>query len=87
MSGPPPLSSIIAPMPRDSTLFENAIDVPLWLEADRLTPYAERARRDREIARNVPQGDRIARVRAWWQARVQHARKARGRVSSGCGRS
>jgi hypothetical protein len=54
-------------MPRDSTLFEAAIDVPLWLEADKLTPYSERARRDREIARQVERGDGIARVRAWWQ--------------------
>jgi hypothetical protein len=65
-------------MPRDSTLFENAIDVPLWLEADRLTPYAERARRDREIAGRIPQGDRIARVRAWWRAAVQRAPEAAG---------
>jgi hypothetical protein len=54
-------------MPRDSTLFETAIDVPLWLEADRLTPYAERVRRDREIARQITRDDRVARVRAWWQ--------------------
>jgi hypothetical protein len=27
--------------------------VPLWLEADKLTPYSERPRRDREIARQV----------------------------------
>lgn len=54
-------------MSRDSTLFETAIDVPEWLEADRQTPYAERARRDREIARQSPQGDRVARVRAWWR--------------------
>src|SRR5688572_6841559 len=40
-------------MPRDPTLFETAIDVPLWLEADKLTPYSERARRDREIGRQV----------------------------------
>ncbi len=54
-------------MPRDSSLFENAIDVPLWLEADRLTPYDERARRDREIARQIARGDRVARVRSWWE--------------------
>ena len=54
-------------MPRDPTLFANAIDVPLWLEADRLTPYAERARRDREIARNISSSDGVARIRAWWR--------------------
>ena len=53
-------------MPRDSTLLEDAIDVPLWLEADRSTPYAERARRDRDIARQISRGHRVARVRAWW---------------------
>jgi hypothetical protein len=53
-------------MPRESTLFEDAIDVPLWLEADGRTPYAERALRDREIARHIARRDRIARVREWW---------------------
>jgi hypothetical protein len=51
-----------------TTLFEDAIDVPLWLEADRLTPYAERTRRDRDIARRQPSGDRLRRVRDWWRA-------------------
>ncbi|HEX6361367.1 MAG TPA: DUF2868 domain-containing protein [Albitalea sp.] len=55
-------------MPREgTTLFEDAIDVPLWLEADQPTPYAERVRRDRAIARGIPLSrDRIRRVRAWW---------------------
>ena len=54
-------------MPRASTtLFEDAIDVPLWLEADRLTPYAERVRRDRDIGRRISQRDRVQRVRSWW---------------------
>jgi hypothetical protein len=65
-------------MPRDSTLFEHAIDVPLWLEADRFTPYAERVRRDREIARHIPRGDRIARVRAWWKSTAQRASEGSG---------
>ena len=56
-------------MPRDpTTLFEDAIDVPLWLETDRLTPYAARIRRDRDIARRTPQGDHAQRVRAWWRS-------------------
>jgi hypothetical protein len=65
-------------MPRDSTLFENAIDVPMWLEADRLTPYAERVRRDREIARHIPRNDRIARVRTWWRSVRQNAPEGAG---------
>lgn len=60
-------------MPRASTLFETAIDVPLWLEADRSTPYAERVRRDREIARDIAASSRIARVRAWWARTAQEA--------------
>lgn len=55
-------------MPRASTpLFEDAIDVPLWLEADRHTPYAERVRRDRDIGRRISQRDRVQRVRSWWR--------------------
>jgi hypothetical protein len=55
-------------MPRAATtLFEDAIDVPTWLETDRLTPYAQRSRRDRDVARRLPAGDRLQRVRAWWR--------------------
>lgn len=56
-------------MPRASTtLFEDAIDVPVWLEADRLTPYAERVRRDRDIGRRIRQRGRVERVRSWWRS-------------------
>ena len=56
-------------MPRASTpLFEDAIDVPLWLEADRHTPYAERVRRDRDIGRRIRQRSRVERVRSWWRS-------------------
>jgi Protein of unknown function (DUF2868) len=48
-------------------LFEDSVDVPLWLEADRDTPYAERARRDREIAGRLDSRDRVAQVRGWWR--------------------
>lgn len=51
-----------------TTVFEDAIDVPIWLEADRETPYLDKSRRDREIARSIPAGDPISRVRAWWRA-------------------
>jgi hypothetical protein len=50
------------------SLFEDAIDVPRWLEADRLTPYAERLRRDRDIARRTGAAGPLARVRTWWMA-------------------
>jgi len=65
-------------MPRDTTLFEDAIDVPPWLEADRATPYAERTRRDREIARQIAGGNRIARVRAWWKKAAPDAPEGAG---------
>ena len=55
-------------MPRPATsLFEDAIDIPLWLEADRLTPHAERSRRDREIGLTLEHRDRVQRVRGWWR--------------------
>ena len=65
-------------MPRDTTLFQTAIDVPLWLEADRLSPHAERARRDREIALSVSRDNPIARVRAWWERAGQDAPEGAG---------
>src|SRR5688572_18321144 len=56
-------------MPRPATtLFEDAIDIPLWLEADRLTPHAERSRRDRDIGLKLESRDRLQRVRGWWSA-------------------
>ncbi len=50
-----------------TTLFEDAIDVPLWLEADRATPFADRSRRDRAIASQLTVAAADARVRGWWQ--------------------
>jgi uncharacterized membrane protein len=50
------------------SLLEDAIDVPLWLEADRDTPLALRTERDREIARRMPSDNALASVRAWWSA-------------------
>ncbi|HEX5421844.1 MAG TPA: DUF2868 domain-containing protein [Gammaproteobacteria bacterium] len=58
-----------------TSLFADAIDVPLWLEHDRETPYAERLRRDRELARRLesqePRGPgqrgAVERVRTWWR--------------------
>lgn len=63
-------------MPDEASLFQDAVDVPLWLERDGGTPYAERLRRDRELARELGEprgraaaGDRgaTACVRAWWR--------------------
>ncbi len=54
-------------LPVSSTLFEDAIDVPLWLEADRATSYAERLQRDRGLAQRIGNADRLRRVRRWWQ--------------------
>ncbi|HEX6992682.1 MAG TPA: DUF2868 domain-containing protein [Gammaproteobacteria bacterium] len=51
----------------DTTLFEDAVDVPLWLEDDRSTPYAERVQRDRALARALDAADPVHRVRAWWR--------------------
>ncbi|HET7131936.1 MAG TPA: hypothetical protein VFJ95_06785, partial [Gammaproteobacteria bacterium] len=66
-------------MPRDATsLFADAIDVPTWLEADRATPYAQRVRRDRDLARGIAQRDAVGRVRAWWHLTA-------GEVSEGVG--
>ena len=54
--------------PRPSTsLFEDAIDVPAWLENDRLTPYATRTRRDRDIGSQVSSTDSVQQVRLWWR--------------------
>ena len=56
-------------MPRPATtLFEDAIDIPLWLEAERLTPHAERSRRDRDIGLKLTSRDDLRRVRDWWRA-------------------
>ncbi len=60
-------------MPRPSTtLFEDAIDIPLWLEADRGTPFAERLRRDRNIASAIATRKRLDRIRSWWHAQLDH---------------
>src|SRR5690606_34780717 len=51
----------------ETTLFEDAVDVPIWLEADRTTPLSERRQRDRKIALEIDARDRAERVRAWWR--------------------
>jgi hypothetical protein len=55
------------PEPLPTALLEDAIDIPLWLEADASTPLNERTQRDRAIARQLDAADDTARVRRWWQ--------------------
>jgi hypothetical protein len=68
-------------MPRPATtLFEDAIDIPLWLEADRLTPHAERSRRDRDIGLKLTSRDRLERVRGWWRTLAPDEESAGARL-------
>ena len=68
-------------MPRPATtLFEDAIDIPLWLEADRLTPHAERSRRDRDIGLTLESRDRVQRVRGWWRVAAPDDERAGARL-------
>jgi hypothetical protein len=68
-------------MPRPATtLFEDAIDIPLWLEADRLTPHAERSRRDRDIGLKIESRDQLQRVRGWWSALEPNEERAGARL-------
>jgi Protein of unknown function (DUF2868) len=80
----------------ETTLLEDAIDVPLWLEADAASPLATRRQRDREIGRELPSGDRAKRVRLWWRrvergavapvgAHLQSARRWLSLVALGVG--
>ena len=53
--------------PPKSALFEDAIDILLWLESDRETPHATRRHRDRVIGQSLSTPDQsIQRVRSWW---------------------
>ena len=54
--------------PRPGSLFQEALDIPAWLEADGDRPFQERLHRDRTIAASLPGSDRVARVRHWWLA-------------------
>src|SRR5690606_38923032 len=57
----------------------DAVDVPLWLEDDRATPYATRVQRDRAIALELTDADPVASVRAWWRRADIDARPDAGR--------
>ncbi|MGD8810436.1 MAG: DUF2868 domain-containing protein [Gammaproteobacteria bacterium] len=50
-----------------TTLLEDAIDIPIWLEADASTPLRQRNQRDREIASKLVAADDVERVRSWWR--------------------
>ncbi|NJN52642.1 MAG: DUF2868 domain-containing protein [Gammaproteobacteria bacterium] len=52
-------------MHHERTLFQDAIDIPIWLEADRETPYARRIERDRVRDASTPASP-VARIRQWW---------------------
>lgn len=51
---------------RNGSLFQDALDIPAWLEADRDRPFEARLHRDRSIAANLTGSDPIERVRRWW---------------------
>jgi hypothetical protein len=68
------------PRPAKSTLLEDAIDIPAWLEADRLTPHAARSRRDRDIGLKLESRNRLQRVRGWWRAVAPHEERAGARL-------
>src|SRR5690606_10447181 len=50
----------------ETTLFADAVDVPMWLDEDDATPFNERVRRDRDIAQRVQADEPVTRVRGWW---------------------
>lgn len=57
--------------------------MPLWLEGDRSTPYAERVQRDRAIARELDTDDPVEKVRAWWRRLDVESRPDDGRRLNG----
>jgi len=62
-----------------TTLLEDAIDIPIWLEADKSLPLPRRTQRDREIAGRLDVGDSASRVRAWWRSIDHHGDARTGR--------
>ena len=49
----------------DPPLFVDAVEIPIYLDADRDIPYAERLHRDRTIGASLTTRDPVRRVRAW----------------------
>jgi hypothetical protein len=54
-------------MPSPTTLFEDAVDVPAWLELDARVPLTERTHRDREIGKSLAPTGPAEQVRNWWR--------------------
>ncbi len=50
-----------------SSLFEDALDIPAWLEEDRALGFRERAHRDRQLGLAIEGSRPLVRVRAWWR--------------------
>jgi hypothetical protein len=66
--------------PPPSSPFEDAIDVPLWLESERATTdLRARMQRDRAIGIELAEREPLRRVRAWWQRVETDARPDLGR--------
>ncbi|WP_157994495.1 DUF2868 domain-containing protein [Peristeroidobacter agariperforans] len=52
---------------RRGSLFQEALEISAWLEADRDRPFDQRLHRDRKIAASISDSDTVDRVRHWWQ--------------------
>ena len=50
-----------------NSLFEDALDIPAWLEGDRALGFRERAHRDRQLGLAIQGSRPLVRVRAWWR--------------------
>ena len=50
-----------------SSLFEDALDIPAWLEDDRALAFRERMHRDRQLGLALRGSSPLVRVRAWWR--------------------
>ena len=52
---------------RETSLLEDAIDVPLWLVDDRARRFADRVHRDRTLGVAIAARRPLDRVRTWWR--------------------
>lgn len=52
---------------RETSLLEDAIDVPLWLADDRALKFADRVHRDRQLGLAITARRPLEQVRSWWQ--------------------
>jgi hypothetical protein len=65
--------------PPSGPLFEDAVDIPLWLEQDRGADLAERLHRDRTLGLELRGRRPLGRVRAWWRLLPTDTRPDLGR--------